>query len=144
MDTKKMEIFKSVKGDLVSVGFDASKRPFHREQLSKILKSCLAIILQLLYLVCDANTTREYINSILMTIVGIAVFIAYLSGIFQTTTVSDFINGYETLINGSKLAKAFDIQMEISSFRILSLIKNILSRYRTEMPKINENFRSDQ
>lgn len=110
-----MEIFKSVRKDLVFAGFDTNKRPFHRKQLLNVVKGFLAIILDFLYLVYDANTVREYINCILMAIIGVAVFTSYLSAIFETTTIYDFINGYETLINRSKHSK-FNANFSLSIY----------------------------
>lgn len=65
-----MIIFESAKKNLASLGYDANKRPFHRKQLSKVMQSFLAIVLECLYIVYDANTVREYINSIFMTTIG--------------------------------------------------------------------------
>lgn len=104
-----MKIFESAKMSLASMELDANKRPFHRKQLLKVMHSFLAIVLECLYIVYDANTAREYINSIFMTTIGIIVFIAYLSTIFKTTTIYNFIDHYETIVNESELQKAFEI-----------------------------------
>lgn len=101
-----MIIFESAKKHLASMAFDANERPLHRKQLSKVVKSFLAIALECLYLVYDANTAREYINSIIMTTVGVLVCIAYLSVIFKTATIFEFIDHLETIVIGSKLKKA--------------------------------------
>lgn len=103
MGTNKIVIFQTVKTCLISLDLDANERPFHREQLLHIIRTVLAIVLQCLYLITDANTASEYMRSILIISIGTLVFIAYLSAIFETATISDFIEHYETIINGSEL-----------------------------------------
>ena len=97
-----MKILESVKKNLKSIELYADKPRFHRMQLLLILECFLAIVLKCLHLVYDANTEKEYMYSILMTTFGILVFIAYLSTIFQTTAIYDFIDQLETIVNESK------------------------------------------
>lgn len=97
-----MKIFESAKQMLVLIDLDANQRPFHRNQLLHIVQGFLAIILQCLYLVYEANTVREYMNSIFMTSTGILVYIAYWNAIFKATLIYEFIDYYETIVNGSE------------------------------------------
>lgn len=97
-----MKIFESAKKNLASIDLDANQRPLHRMQLLHVVQGFLAISLQCLYLVFEANTAKEYMNSISMTTIGILVYIAYWSAIFQTSTIFEFIDHYETIVNGSE------------------------------------------
>lgn len=105
MEPKELEIFVTAKKNLASIHFDANKRPFHRQQLFRVALSSLAIVLECLYLVYEANTVREYINSSIFTTIGIAVYIAFLSAIVEMKTIYEFIDLYETIVNKSKFHK---------------------------------------
>lgn len=96
-----MKIFESVKGNLASIKLVANERPFHRKQLSQMTQCALAIILLCLYLVHDASTPREHMKSILMVTIGICLQMTYLSLVFKTTTIYDFIDHYEQTVNES-------------------------------------------
>lgn len=65
-----MIIFKSAKKSLAALGYDANKPPFNRKQSMNVMHSFLAIVLEFMYIVYNANTVREYINSIFMTTIG--------------------------------------------------------------------------
>lgn len=110
MEAQKLKIFESVKDHLASIDLDEYKPRFHRKQVVHVVQGFLALTLQYLYLVFDANTAREYMNSIFMTVVGTAVYASYWSAIFQTTTIHDFIDHYETIVNGSKFYILFHIK----------------------------------
>lgn len=77
METEQMHIFVSVKRNLVSMDLDANKHLLHRNQLMHILQGFSATVLQILYLVYDARTAREYMNSILMSMIGVLAHIGY-------------------------------------------------------------------
>lgn len=103
MKTEQMRIFVSAKENLASMDLNANKRLLHRNQLLHILQGFTATVLQILYLVYEASTPREYMNSILMSMIGILAHIAYWVVIFKTAAIYDFIDHYETIINRSKL-----------------------------------------
>lgn len=113
MEVQKLKIFESVKRHLASIDLDEDKPRFHRQQVLHVVKSFLALTLQYLYLVFDANTARDYMNSIFMTVVGVAVATSYWSAIFQMTTIYDFIDRYEKIITGSEF-KDFFFTFEMS------------------------------
>lgn len=103
MKTQQMKIFVSVKKFLASMDLNENKRLLHRNQLLHISQGFTATILQILYLVYDASTARDYMNSILMSMIGVLAHIAYWVVIFQTSAIYDFINRYESIINRSEL-----------------------------------------
>lgn len=104
MENNQLKIFEFGKKHFASIDLVSNKRPFHRKQLLRIMISFLCIMLQILYLINDANTASEYVRSISIISIGILVFIAYWSAIFEVKTVYDFIDHYETIINGSELS----------------------------------------
>lgn len=138
METKKLKIFESVKKMLASIDLNANQRPFHRKQLLHIVQGFCAIILQCLYLVYEANTIREYMNSIFMTTVGILVYMGFWSAIFKTTIIYEFIDQYETIVNGSEYLIS-TIHGKMSIFRI-----NVCVLHRAKICKIKSNLRKYQ
>lgn len=70
MEFEKIKIFLMTKKHLALIDLHKNKRPFHRNQLLHVIQGFLALILQLLYLVFEANTVREYMNSIIITTAG--------------------------------------------------------------------------
>lgn len=66
-----MEIFKTVKEHLVAIGFTKPDVEFHTEQVLRTSQGFLAIVLQCLHLLFDANTTKDYLDSLFTTSVGI-------------------------------------------------------------------------
>lgn len=98
-----MKILLSVKMYLASIDLNENKRLFHPKQLLHVVQGFSAIVLQCLYLVYDANTALDYMDSILMTAVGILVYVSYWSSIFKTTNIYDFIDQLEVIVNGSKI-----------------------------------------
>lgn len=103
MKSKKLLIFVTVKKNLESLALDANKLPFHRRQLLFIVLCLLAIVLQCLYLVNDEITTREYMSCISITTIAVLVYIAFWSAIFETATIYEFMDCYETIINEREL-----------------------------------------
>lgn len=71
METNRMEIFKTIKEHLWAIGFTKPHVGFHTEQVLRTSQGFLAIVLQCLYLLFDANTTKDYLDSLFTTSVGI-------------------------------------------------------------------------
>lgn len=107
METKQMEIFKTIKNNFASIGFTKKNEQFHTEQLLRTVEGFLAIILQCLYLLFDANTIKDYMVSILTTTVGIFVYVAYLSTVIKTEKIFIFLDDIEDVINESKFSSHF-------------------------------------
>lgn len=101
MKAEPMRIFLMVKNNLASIDLNENESPFHRIQLLHIAQASLAIILQLLYLVYDAITVREYMCSIFLTTFPILVFISYWNAMFNTTAIYDIIADLEKSVNES-------------------------------------------
>lgn len=78
MEAEELKIFKSAKENFASIFLEANKRPLHQKQLLHILEKSLIVSLLFLYLVYDANTVREYMNSILIiAIAAISLYFCY-------------------------------------------------------------------
>lgn len=99
----KLKIFETAKRNYALIDLDASKRPFHQMQLLHIIEGFTVIALQCLYLVIDAKTDREYVISTLMLVSGFFVHLGYWSAIFETTTICELIDYFESIVNDSKL-----------------------------------------
>lgn len=104
MGTKaeRMKIFVAAKIYLASIDLDENKRVFHLNQVLHVVQGFSAIVLQCLYLVLEANTVLEYMNSTLMSGIGIIVYIGYWTTIFKTMDIYNFINRLEIVINESE------------------------------------------
>lgn len=112
-----MEIFLMAKKNLVSIGLDENLSPFNRTQLLRMMQNTLAIIFQLLYIVYDASTVREYMDSMLMSIFGLFVYISYWSMILNMTTIYDVIAYLERCINHSELGNFLCISKSIFQWK---------------------------
>lgn len=66
--SSKLEIFETPKKLFAAIGFIQGKRRFHTEQWLRTTEGFLAIIMQVLYLLIEADTVKEYMESIFMTI----------------------------------------------------------------------------
>lgn len=103
METNKdtIKIFQTAKKQLELSEIYAYKPIFCKQQIFEVVQSIVTISSQCVYLFCVASTTREYMNSIYMTMVGILVFICYLSAIFKKEITFFFIDDLEATINES-------------------------------------------
>lgn len=140
MKAERMKIFVSVKRNLASMDLNANKPLLHRNQRLHILQGFTAVVLQILYLVYEASTAGEYMNSILMSMIGVLAHAAYWNVIFKTTAIYDFIENYERTINRSKL--------KINRFRVKEQIRSIHAIHRNSISDIechlHENKRTDR
>lgn len=116
METNKMEIFLTVKKNLASLAFVPNQRPFYTNQLIHTSYGFLAIILQCLYLFFDAETIKEYMDSIFMTTVGILVYVGYLSMVFKMVTIFIFIDDMEQVVNRRKFNDALKFNVNMPFF----------------------------
>lgn len=98
-----MKIFQTLEMNLESGGFIRNQRPFNRRQLEHIVKMMFFMTLVFLYIGRDANTPRQYMDSILMSIVGTLCTIAYMSQVFKYATLFELIDCSEQIVNESEL-----------------------------------------
>lgn len=98
-----MQIFKTIREHLVAIGFTKSDVGFHTEQVLRTSQGFMAIVLQCIHLLFDVNSTKDYLDSLFTTSVGILVYISYLSTVLKTKKIFMFIHRVEKLIGGSEL-----------------------------------------
>lgn len=98
---KKIKIFQNVKKNLTSIGYSENQRGFHKEQLLRGFEGLLAVILQFVYLIHAATSTKEYMDSIYAITAGVGIFIAYLSMNINFSTIFVLIDDMEQLVNES-------------------------------------------
>lgn len=102
-----MKIFETVQKHLASIGYAVHQSPFNIQQLRIICMGIMTIFMQCVYLFCIANTTKEFMDSILMTTAGILVFISNLSTAHKTATIFIFIERISKVVNESKFRRTF-------------------------------------
>lgn len=97
-----MNIFVTVKKNFASIGFIQGKGRFDLERWLRIFEGFLAIIMQCLYLVFDADTDEEYMDSMFMTTVGIFIYVCFLSVVLKTEMIFITIDEIQQFVNESK------------------------------------------
>lgn len=107
-----MKIFQTTQMYLRYGGFQRDQSAFNERQWWTILKYSFFMILQYVYLFAVASTPRQYMNSIFMSTAGILIVISYLSIVFKTATIFDYIDDVEHVINGSECCQPFKMPDE--------------------------------
>lgn len=97
-----MKIFQTIEMNMEPSGFIRNQRPFNLKQCDRIVKITLFNAL-FIYLVHEANTPTQYMESILITTAGILITIAYMSLVFEYATIFKLIDDIEQDVNESKL-----------------------------------------
>lgn len=118
-----IKIFQSVKKQFTTIAIYADKSSFHKQQLFHLVTALFANILQCVYLICVAKTTREYMISIYMTTFGIAVYIAYWSAILKSKIIFLMIDDLEATIRESEfivVEMKNEIELRVKMFTIVS------------------------
>lgn len=98
-----MKILQSVQKDLAAMGYRADQKPFNNGKLTEGLKYILFIASECVYLYRFAGTTKDLAFSVIMTTIGIAIFISFISTVLKMEVIFMFINGTENSINDSEL-----------------------------------------
>lgn len=108
-----MKAFQQVRMNLASLGFRPNQSPFNKTQLWTYVKVFLSLLLLCLYLVREANTPKEYMDSIFMTAATFFILIGRVSTLLQNATIFDLIDSIEKVITGSEL-NSFKIHLHVS------------------------------
>lgn len=101
----RMKVAQTVKRHLASIGYRVDKRPFHKEQVWLLFERMLTLILQLIHAIYVANTSRQYMETTFMIMVGILMYIPLVSTIIEMPTIFILIDDMEQVINESKCSK---------------------------------------
>lgn len=94
-----MNILETVKKNLASIDFVANQPPLPTKQLINIIWDYLNIISLFLYLLFEARTDKEYMDSIFMVTVGIIVSTARVSSVMKAASFFLFIDDFEQVVN---------------------------------------------
>lgn len=105
MEANRIEFFKTHKRNLASIGFTKRDAQFHPEQSLRALEGFLACTLQCLYLLFDANSTKDYMDSIFTTAAGIIIYVGYLNTVLITDKIFILIDDIEEAVNARKLTE---------------------------------------
>lgn len=98
-----MKLFQTTQNIMASVGVKKDQDAFDKIKFWMIMiSSPLFLTLQIVFVFHEADTPRQYMDSIFMTTTGILVFISTLSIVFRTKKIFDTIADTERLINGSE------------------------------------------
>lgn len=103
----KMKIFQRVQVNLASLGYRRNQSPFNTTQLWISIRFFLNLALLFAYLVCEANTPKEYVDTIFMTTGVFVINIARVSTLFKNAAIFDLIDKLEKILNGSELKCLF-------------------------------------
>lgn len=98
-----MNILQSVQKDLASMGYKADQSRFNNDILAESLKYVLFIACECVYLYRFDGATKDLAFSVIMTTIGIAIFISFISTVLKMEVIFMFINGTEKSINDSVL-----------------------------------------
>lgn len=98
-----MKIFQSTKKYLAIVGIVAqSRRPFNMRTLATLSGFAIMIILICTFLFCEANSFKDYTESIYMSSVSIAIFSTFSFVIWKRENIFQFIDCWEKIAEASK------------------------------------------
>lgn len=100
-----MKIFQIIQRNFNAIGFSENHSKFNKHHVGFSLMSIFSIASQLVYLFNGVNSVAEYMYSFIMTIVGMGVFISFLSSISKKATLHTFIDNIQTIIDESKQRK---------------------------------------
>lgn len=104
-----MKIAQTTKRYLASMGYRVDLRPFHKHQLWLLFERPFTLFLQLVYVLHVAKTSREYMESIFMLMVGILMYVSLVSTIIKMPTIFILIDDMERVINQSEFFTIYSI-----------------------------------
>lgn len=97
-----MKIFRTTQKYMKYGGLMKDRGAFNIIQIWTFSKSITFLIMQVIYLVREADTSREYMDSIFMTSAGILIFISYADIAMQNDVLFHVIDELEKVINESE------------------------------------------
>lgn len=106
----KMRIAQTVKRHLASLGYRVDLRPFHKQQVWLLVERMVNVILQVIYVLYVAKTSREYMETYFMIAVGILMYITLVSTIMEMPNIFILIDDMEQVIHESKYS---NVQLKI-------------------------------
>lgn len=101
MKTNKMKILQRAQANLAVLGFERNVRPFNRRQKFWFIEGLLSFNAFFVYLLLGASSTKEYMESIFMIVIGTLIIISHFSIILKTETIFVLIDELEGIVNAS-------------------------------------------
>lgn len=95
-------MFETIQNQLNEIGFAANHGPFHITHIRGVLISISAIASQIVYVLREVLSVQDYMHSIFTIIVAIAIFISFVTTIFKSKELHDFISNIRTTLTESK------------------------------------------
>lgn len=97
-----MDIFRMTQNNFQSMGIHRDRIAFGRFELKHILNYVLILISTFMYAIHEAESSKQFMESILMFCEASIAFIAYLSFRFYSQRVFSLMDDYEQTINKSE------------------------------------------
>lgn len=102
MKTATMKILQTVQTNLAVLGFERNLRPFNKRQMFWFFEGLLSSTTFVIYLLFEASSPKEYMDSIFMIVIGTLMTISHFSMILETETIFVLIDKIENIINASE------------------------------------------
>lgn len=129
----KMKIFQNVQKNLAFIGYSENQRPFKNRQLIFAFLSAWSIMAQFIYLFCIADTQKEFMEALFMTVASILIYISFLSTVLEMKTIFLLIDVVEKLINKSELFILSTFETSTEFFKTLYERTNQLAEKCSEI-----------
>lgn len=102
-NTQQIKLLETTQTNLINLGFIPNqKNPINVQHTRGFIIGLLAIVLHFAFLVYEADTLKQCMDSIFMITVGIAILISFVSTVFKTETLFTVINGLQEIVNKRK------------------------------------------
>lgn len=99
-NTQQIKLFETMQTNLINLGFIPNqKMPFNVQHTRGCIIGFLAIVLHFAFLVYEADTVKQCMDSIFMITVGIAMLTSFVSTVFKTETLFIVIDGLQEIVN---------------------------------------------
>lgn len=99
---RKIKIFQNVQTNLAFIGYIANQRPFNNRQLIQAFLSAWSIMGLFIYIFCIADTRKEFVEALFMTVASVLIYTSFLSTVLKMKIIFFLIDKVEKLINKSK------------------------------------------
>lgn len=109
----KMKLFQTLQRNLLLVKFHPNQTNSFfgliRQHSSCFSQSSMSIASLTLYLLHDASSVKEYMDSMFLTMAAITIFVSFSNTVFKTPELYTFLNSIEKAGNNSELINAFEV-----------------------------------